>query len=139
MQTPKSMITKNAMKWAETLKKIEVINVPDGMPLMNARCHFNSINQVKLGKAVAVVEAILVGDKKATAHYINMDSNGEYYDITLGWSWAGSDYRLIRIISADNEELRDASEMLSNLKLKMYKLSSKQLRFLHLGDQWDLF
>ena len=139
MITPSKIITANAIKWAESLKKIEVISVPDGMPLMNSKCQYNSLNQVRLGKAIAVAEVVMVSKGKITAHYINMNSQGEYYDITLGWSWAGGDYRLVRLIAADSSELDSASEMLGNLKKKMYEMTPIYIRALHNGNKWDVF
>ena len=140
MKTPSKIITANARKWVESLKKIEVVAVPNGNPMMNNSCHYNAVNQVKQRKAVAVVEVVtIVEGGSLVAHYINIDSNGDYYDITLGWSWSGCDYHLVRIISADSSELGDARRMLGNLKKKMYEMTPKYIRMLHKGDEWSVF
>ena len=140
MKKPSQVIKDNASSWAKGLKKIEVTPLTQSEPLINNSCHYNSVNQVKLGKAVAVVEVVMFdGDDRPTAHYININEQGEYYDITLGWSWSGCDYRLVRIIHSSSNELSSAHEMLRKLKKKMYEMTPKYVRFLHRGDEWDLF
>ena len=140
MRNPSQVIKDKASSWAKGLKKIEVNPLTQSEPLINHKCQYNSVNQVKLGKAVAVVEVVILGgDGSPTAHYININEQGEYYDITLGWSWGGCDYRLVRIISSSSNELSSAGEMLSRLKKKMYEMTPKHVRLLHFGNEWDLF
>ncbi len=132
----KEKIVKNAIDWAKTLKKIEVITNPSDTILFNSACHLNSVNQVKQGKAVAVAEVILIDNNPhPVVHYINLNSQGEYYDITLGWHWSSCDYRLVRIIPADSKDYDNIYTHLMNLKSKLYNKSSKYLRMIHRGDR----
>ncbi len=87
------------------------------VPLMNHRCSYNSVHAVIAEKAVSVIECVVVDDDEITAHYINQLENGDYIDYTLGWSYGGSDYRLVRIVP--RREWDDAQKVLSNLKANL--------------------
>jgi len=89
----------------------------DFMPLINGGCHHNAVHAVKKGDAVAVVECLIIKKNDITAHYINMDSDGDFIDFTLGWGWAGSDYRFIRFLN--ESEYGSIHESLILLKKKL--------------------
>lgn len=132
--------TREIKPYIDSLKKITMRNYgkSDNIPLMNNCCHFNATNEVQNGNAICVVECVLTDETHVTAHYICMDSNGEYYDPTLGWSWGGGDYRIVRLISANDNELWDADKMLSNLKSmligKCSKGTKRMIKLLKIDD-----
>lgn len=118
-------------------KKVEFV-VKDQLPLLNQSCHYNATHEAKSGRAVCVVEIVASGP---VAHYINMDSNGDYYDITLGWSWSGSDCWIMRHISSENEELNDAAKMLGDFKKRLVDKASwksKLLMKVFFISKWDV-
>lgn len=107
------------------------MNQPAGtMALMNNYCQFNAVNAVKTGRAVAVVEVVCIDRESCTAHYVNMLEDGSFVDYTLGWSWTGGDYRLIRYVHESlyeriNKELEELKGRLcqpisGKLKLTLY-------------------
>ena len=98
-------------------KKMDIKEQYDFMPLINNGCHFNAVHAVKKGDAVAVVECIVISDDSITAHYINMDSNGDFIDFTLGWSWSGGDYRFIRYLN--ESEYDSIDNAVGTLKKKL--------------------
>ena len=64
-------------------KRIDISFI-DGVGLYNHACHLNAVNRARDGSSCAVVEVVMMNDDKATAHYINMQSDGTYIDYTLG-------------------------------------------------------
>lgn len=110
-------------------RKIEIYHDPSVQPLINNRCQMNAIARVQNGQAVAVVECLIIHKNSATLHYINIDDQGRYVDVTLGWEYSGADYRLIRIMRdfnggwssdhLDREKLRIAKEAIGMLH-KLY-------------------
>ncbi len=87
------------------------------MALMNNRCQHNAVNAVKTGRAVAVIECVMINEKDCTAHYINLLECGTIVDLTLGWAWSGGDYRLVRYVHESeyeviNDKLGDLKERL---------------------------
>jgi hypothetical protein len=111
----KSMRKKIANKCdSEFPKKVDISGSIDIIPLMNNRCQYNAVHAVKAGKAVAVIECVMVESDRVISHYISQLGDGRYVDFTLGWSWSGSDYRFIRIVP--DSEYADINESLGNLK-----------------------
>ncbi len=99
-------------------QKIEMSWV-EGAAMYNHACHLNAVNAVRDGRACAVVECVLLDDACATAHYINIDSRGKYIDLTLGYFWAGADYRFVRLVPMT--EWDSISDKLNELKAKLCK------------------
>ena len=97
--------------------KITIKPPASGLAMMNNRCHYNAVNAVKTGIAIAVVEVVIIGDDDCTAHYINLLQNGDHVDLTLGWAWGGCDYRLVRYVHEN--EYSKINEKLSALKSKL--------------------
>ena len=117
-------------------KKIDVTASKKGISLMNNRCHYNAVNAVKTGLAVAVVECVMIGGDDCTAHYINLLENGEYVDFTLGWAWSGGDYRLVRYVHEDDYDSID--KKLGALKANLASgFICKRHEWLGI-DKWDL-
>lgn len=117
-------------------RKIDISAPIDAMPMMNNRCQHNAVHAVKKGDAVAVVECLLISDTDVVAHYINLTSNGDYVDFTLGWSWAGGDYRFIRILN--ESEYGETNESLSALKEKISSGHIGRMAKILNIDKWDL-
>lgn len=99
-------------------QKIEMSWV-EGAGMYNHSCHLNAVNAVRDGRACAVVECIVIDDSYATAHYINLDARGKYIDLTLGYFWAGADYRFVRLVPMT--EWDSISDKLQALKDNMCK------------------
>lgn len=117
--------------------KISVSVDESVQPLINGRCHHNATWAVRSGKAVAVVECVMINDNgTCTAHFINMLEDGRYIDYTLGYEWAGCDYRLSRVITKDFPQ---AEKMLSDFKGRIVSESglSWLARKLHLRENLD--
>lgn len=117
--------------------KISVSVDESVQPLINGRCHHNAKWAVRSGKAVAVVECVMINSNgTCTAHFINMLEDGRYVDYTLGYEWAGCDYRLSRIITKD---FPPAERMLSDFKRMIVNESglSWLARKLHVRENLD--
>lgn len=113
----------------EYTKKIEVEFKPEHRPLQNHRCHNNADHMVRCGDAVSIAEVVMIYEDSCTLHYINMDDQGAYFDVTLGYQYTGSDYRLIRLIHTfkeypgchlDDEKRRICLEALGKWKYKLH-------------------
>lgn len=102
-------------------KKIDVAVDLSVRPPMDGRCHHNAAWAVRSGKAVAVVECIMIYDNNCIAHYINLLENGDYVDYTLGFEYQNSDYRLVRILRDVPDVAWDA---LKEMKDSIVKASS---------------
>lgn len=95
-------------------KKLEITAPPSGIAMINSACGYNAVHAVKVGMASCVVEVVIIDDDYCTAHYVNLMMNGDIVDFTLGWLWAGADYRLVRYLHPDEDvKIR---ECLSDLK-----------------------
>lgn len=108
------------------------INFVDGSGLYNHACHLNAVNRARDGSSCAVVEVVMMNDDKATAHYINMQSDGTYIDYTLGWHWSGADYRFVRYVPFT--EWPDITTQLEKLKAELCKPVARWQRFTMLTD-----
>lgn len=104
----------------------------DGSGLYNHACHLNSVNRARDGSSSAVVEVVVIDDDKCTAHYINMQSDGQYVDYTLGWHWSGADYRFVRYVPFT--EWGTITDSLRSLKSKLCKPVAKWQRFTMITD-----
>lgn len=79
-----------------------------------------------------MVEVVVIDSDKATAHYINMQSDGTYVDYTLGWHWSGADYRFVRYVPFT--EWPNITTQLEKLKAELCKSVAKWQRFTMLTD-----
>lgn len=100
--------------------------VPDCQPTMNRQCMYNAVNELKAGRAVAVLEVVRI--RRPIAHYLCMDSQGLIYDPTLGWSYSNDDYRLNRYIHPDDVCLSDMGERLNEFKSEIVEMTSKKTK-----------
>ena len=85
-----------------TLQKIEKVN--SGVCRQNFRCHLNSVHDAlnegheKIVMCFYIQKEEYFSDPYPSVHFINIDSDGNYIDNTLGrWSEA-YDYYFIRFI-----------------------------------------
>ena len=104
----------------------------DGAGLYNHACHLNAVNRARDGSSAAVVEVVVIYDDKCTAHYINMQYDGTYIDYTLGWHWAGADYRFVRYVPFT--EWADITGALNRLKAELCKPVAKWQKVLMITD-----
>lgn len=112
-------------------KKID-IGFINGVGLYNHSCHLNAVNRCRDGSSAAVVECVVIDSDKATAHYINLQSDGTYVDYTLGWHWSGADYRFVRLVPFT--EWSDITSSLSRLKAELCKPVSMLQNFVMITD-----
>jgi len=117
-------------------KKLDVTAPKKGISLMNHCCHYNAVNAVKTGVAVAVVECVMIESDRCYAHCINLLEDGSYVDLTLGWAWSGCDYRLVRFVH--ESEYKYISKKLGDLKANLASgFIYKRHEWLGI-DKWDL-
>lgn len=112
-------------------KKLDMSSVT-GSGIYNHACHFNAVNRARAGDSSAVVECVVIDDGYATAHYINMQANGEYVDYTLGWHYSGCDYRFIRYVPFT--EWGTIGDSLGNLKRELCKPVARWQKVFMLTD-----
>lgn len=64
----------------------------------NFRCHLNSVQKVKEGKAAKVFLCIAIqkSDSTIIVHFINQLDDGKYIDHTWGWIHEFYDYYIIK-------------------------------------------
>lgn len=103
-----------------------------GEGLYNHACHLNSVNKVMSGEAAAVVEVVMISGDSCTAHYINLMPDGRFVDFTLGWHYAGCDYRLVRYVP--KTEWDSISKSLDALKVELCKPVATMKKLLLIND-----
>lgn len=87
----------------------------------NYRCHLNSVQKVKEGKADKVYLCIEIDwdDDFVCVHFINGKGN-KYIDNTLGWRYEQIDYYVIREV--DESEYHDIWNLLNDTKKFLFNL-----------------
>jgi len=117
----------------EQFKSWPVIKIdtydPPNLPLMNRQCMHNALNEYRSRRSVAILEVVNI-KKNPCAHYLSMDNQGKVYDPTLGWGWAGTEYRLSRYVHPKDDETDDMGEVLSAFKLRLFKMSDSKTLFI---------
>lgn len=78
--------------------KLDIVQNDEHRPLFNNRCQWNADALVRQGKAVAIVECVVLWEDSATLHYVCLGADMRVFDPTLGPIYTGSDYRLISVI-----------------------------------------
>lgn len=99
--------------------KLDIVQNDDHRPLFNNRCQWNADALVRQGKAVAIVECVVLWDDSATLHYVCLGPDMKVFDATLGPIYTGSDYRLISVIR--DFPNNDPDEKLRNMKEQIAK------------------
>ena len=64
-------------------------------------------------KCVSVVCCVVLDKNEVTAHYINQKKNGDYIDLTLGWTFSKDDYRFVSLCNAYE---KNATDMIKDFK-----------------------
>lgn len=78
--------------------RLNIVRNDEHRPLLNNRCQHNAGALVQQGKAVAIVECVMISNDEATLHYVNLAPDMTCFDATLGPAWVGGDYRLIEVL-----------------------------------------
>jgi hypothetical protein len=93
----------------------------------NRRCHLNSVQKVKEGKAKKVFScfAIDTDDNSQCVHFINQLEDGKYQDNTWGWLYEKSEYYIIKEV--DSIEQNKIWDVLSDTKKMLLNLNSNWL------------
>ena len=101
-------------------KKINPEDMVLGEAFYNQRCHLNSVQKVKEGKATKVFLCFAIDrkDNSQCVHFINQTEDGKYADNTWGWLCEQSDYYLIREI--DESEYDNIWDILQNTKKSLF-------------------
>lgn len=116
-------------------KKLNIDDFEIGDAPFNKRCHLNSVQKVKEGKAEKVFLCFSIDkdNNSQCVHFINQLENGKYQDNTCGWLYEHSEYYLMKEIDKTEQEkiwdiLMNTKEMLINLH------SNRFLRFIYRID-----
>lgn len=97
--------------------KLKIVN-SSKTPLYNQRCHLNAYEAVQDGRATGIIECVVIGkDNDPVTHFINITSEGNYVDFTLGRYYAGYDYLFVRTVEVDKHT--DMVEVLQKAKLSL--------------------
>jgi len=97
----------------------------------NYKCHMNSIQKVKEGKAQKVYACVAIGNswKDIFIHFINQLEDGKYQDNTWGYTYEDNRYYLIREIA--ESEYKDIGNVFDSIRESLIKPNStKFLRWL---------
>ena len=94
----------------------------------NYKCHLNSVQKVKEGKAEKVLLCVAIDkdDNSQCVHFINQLNDGKYQDNTWGWLYEQTDYYVIKEVKASEYDkiwliLNNAKEMLINLHTNWFQ------------------
>ena len=97
----------------------------------NSRCHINSVQKIKEGKATKVLLCFAIDktNNSQCIHFINQLKDGKYQDNTWGWVYETTEYYLIRETS--KTEQQKIWDVLQDTKKSLLYLHSNWLeRFL---------
>lgn len=107
----------------------------NNLPLVNSRCHYNAVQAVRTGMAIAVVETVIIYSDGCTAHYVNLLEDGSVVDFTLGQMCLHDDYRLVRYVPSS--EYDNINKTLMNLKDSLVApLSKFEKLFIRDSNNW---
>jgi hypothetical protein len=112
-------------------KQLDINDFILGDAPFNRRCHINSVQKVKEGKATKVLLCFTI-DKENNSqyvHFINQLENGKYQDNTWGWIYESTEYYFIKEVN--KEEQQKVWNVLQDTKKSLLYLHSNWLeRFL---------
>lgn len=118
-------------------KKININEFKLGESLFNRRCHINSIQKVKEGKAKKVFLCFTVDNNNSLCiHFINQLKNGKYQDNTWGWLYEQTDYYIIREI--DRSEYNNIWAILDSTREMLFNLHSNKFQRFIFGIKKDI-
>ena len=113
----KDKILNRIRNYVETnYKKIDENMLVLGDLTYNYKCHLNSVQKVKEGKAIKVYSCVAINkfSKDVIVHFVNQLKNGKYQDNTWGWTYDEYDYYIVKEIIP--EEQGKIGKQLSELK-----------------------
>lgn len=82
--------------------RLKLTRAPQG-PSFNHACHWNSDAMLRRGECVAIAECVLVSSSSVDLHYVPIMAEKVCCDPTLGIFWENADYRLVRVIGAQDD------------------------------------
>jgi hypothetical protein len=91
----------------------------------NFRCHLNSVQKVREGKAQKVYACIAIKKsdwKDIIVHFINQLEDGTYQDNTWGWTHDEYNYYLVKEIP--ESEFNHIGDVLQGLQISLIKANS---------------
>lgn len=130
-------ITKYAKDECKLLNKDKFIL---GDSYYNYKCHLNAIQYAKKGLGDKILVCICIDENNFTyLHFINVDSNGNYVDNTLGWVYESVDYYLYTTIPIEKIKYQqDIEDYFTSFRRELVdKHSNKFLRKL-LSIKYDI-
>jgi hypothetical protein len=105
----------------------------------NRRCHLNSVQKIKEGKAKEVYLCVAwdKDDKIPCVHFINKLDNDKWQDNTWGWLYERNIYYIIKKIS--EQEYEYIWDILNDTKKSLTKLNSNRfMRWLLYNKRNDI-
>jgi hypothetical protein len=91
------------------------------------KCHFNSVQKIKEGKAIKVYSCITIDKsdwKQIAIHFINQLEDGTYQDNTWGWLYSTYNYYLIKEV--DKSEQDDIWDVLESIRKNLIESNSSK-------------
>lgn len=106
---------------------LDIKNFVLGEAPFNRRCHINSVQKVKEGKATKVFLCFAIDkdNNSQCIHFINQLEDGKYQDNTWGWVYENTEYYLIREVN--KIEQQKVWNVLSDTKKSLLYLHSNWL------------
>jgi hypothetical protein len=108
-------------------KKIDNSNFTMGEIPYNEKCHYNSVQKVKEGKATKVYACIAIDKsdwKSIIIHFINQLEDGKYQDNTWGWLYVDYNYYIVKEV--DESEYSQIWDVLSSIRNSLIKSNSNR-------------
>ena len=124
----KDKILNRIRNYVETnYKKIDEDRFILGDLTFNYKCHLNSVQKIKEGKAIKVYSCVAINknSKDVIVHFVNQLKNGEYQDNTWGWIYDEYDYYIVKEIIPEEQE-KIGKQL---LELKEFLVNSNSNKF----------
>lgn len=120
MQSYKDKVIKKIIEHVTAnYTKINKSDMQLGNIIYNYRCHLNSVQCVKEGKADEVYLCVYIENNWPIVHFINKNGD-KFIDNTLGWTYENIDYYIIRKVS--KEEYDSITDILVNTQRTLTRL-----------------
>lgn len=117
--------------------KIDEKDIKMGEAPFNYKCHINTVQKVKEGKAEDVYLCVAIYKNDRTdicVHFINRDKKGKFVENTWGWCLEDYNYYLIRKVNKG--EYYRIGDILQYTKRTLINLNSTWLgRFINRVDE----
>lgn len=103
-------------------KKLDNKQFVLGSAPINYKCHINSVQKTKEGKAKKIILCLADSGYGLCVHFINQLEDGKYQDNTWGYLYEKSDYYLIKEL--DESEYDTIGDILSATQQSLVDLNS---------------